>query len=350
MYQEFQGVEIKAIATCVPKNKIGNDFFGDLLSPKEVRVFEKTVGIVERRWAEDKVTASDLGYEAAINLFKNHEIDKEEIDCLIFLSQTPDFKIPFTSNILQDRLGLKRNVLCLDISAGCAGFIQGLSTSYAIAKTLKKGKVLFIVAETLSKIISHKDRGTAMLFGDGAAAILIENTDNLDSKAFFNFYSDGANADAIQIPDGGYRNETTVDSFKLVVDEKGNEKSNLHLKMDGARVFDFTLREITPSIEDLFERSKIQKEDVGYFLLHQSNQFIVRQISTQLKVESKKMLININEFGNTSGVSIPLLITSNIDKLKDKTNVLMSGYGSGLNWGNCIVNLAETKIIPLKNY
>lgn len=337
MYQEFQGVEIKAMATCVPKNKIGNDFFDGLLSPKEVRIFEKTVGIVERRWAEDKVTASDLGYEAAVNLLKNYEINKEEIDCLIFLSQTPDFKIPFTSNILQDRLGLKRNVLCLDISAGCAGFIQGLSTSYSIAKTLKKGKVLFIVAETLSKILSLKDRGTAMLFGDGAAAILIENTENLDSNAFFNFYSDGANADAIKIPDGGYRNGITPDSLLLTKDEKLNLKNRLHLSMDGPKVFDFTLREIAPSIEELLKQSKVNKEVIDYFLLHQSNQFIIKQIATQLGVSSDKMLLNISEFGNTSGVSIPLLMSSHAEKFMEPRTLMLSGYGVGLNWGNCVL-------------
>lgn len=337
MYQEFQGIEIKAIATCVPKNKIGNDFFEGLLTPKEIRIFEKTVGIIERRWAEDKVTASDLGYEAAINLLNNHEIDKEEIDCLIFLSQTPDFKIPFTSNILQDRLGLKRNILCLDINAGCAGFIQGLSTCYSIAKSLKKGKVLFIVAETLSKILSTKDRGTSMLFGDGAAAILIGNTENLDSKAFFNFYSDGANADAIKIPDGGYRNGITTESFLLVEDEKLNLKSRLHLAMDGPKVFDFTLREIAVSIEELLEQSKVRKETIDYFMLHQSNQFIIKQIAAQLNVLPERMPLNISEFGNTSGVSIPLLISSHAEKLINSKTLLLSGYGVGLNWGNCIL-------------
>lgn len=345
MYQEFQGVEIKAIAACVPRNKIGNDFFGDLLSAKEIRIFEKTVGIIQRRWAKDNITASDLGFTAAIDLFENYEIDKKEIDCLIFLSQTPDFKIPFTSNILQDRLGLKQNILCLDINAGCAGFIQGLSTSYAIAKTLKKGKVLFIVAETLSKILSTKDRGTAMLFGDGAAAILIENTENSDSKAFFNFYSDGANADAIKIPDGGYRNGTTLDSLLLEEDEKLNLKNRLHLSMDGPKVFDFTLREIASSIEQLLKQSKVNKEAIDYFLLHQSNQFIIKQIASQLGVSSEKMLLNINEFGNTSGVSIPLLMCSHAEKLMEPRTLMLSGYGVGLNWGNCILENTDFNYI-----
>lgn len=346
MLQEFQGVEIEAISACVPKRKILNDSFGELLSPKEYRVFEKTVGILERRWAEESVTASDLGLSAALNLIDKHKINKEDIECLIFLSQTPDYKIPFTSNILQYKLELKKEILCLDINAGCAGFIQGISTAFSIAKSLKKGKVLFIVAETLSKILSIEDRSTAMLFGDGAAAVLI-SADQSNNKSYLNFFSDGENANAIQIPDGGYRNGITEKSLEIVSDEMGNRKNGLHLSMNGPKVFDFTLREISNSIISLLEKTNIKKEDIDCFLLHQSNQFIIKQIASQLKVEPEKMLLNISNFGNTSGVSIPLLICSHKELLNNSQNVLMSGYGSGLNWGNLIINLSKTKIFDI---
>ena len=347
MFQEFYGVEIKAITACVPKRKILNDSFGELLSPKELRTFEKTVGILERRWANDDVTASDLGYAAAIDLFEKYNVNKNEIGCLIFLSQTSDFKIPFTSNILQSKLGLSKEILCLDINAGCAGFIQGLSTAFAIAKTQKNGKVLFIVAETLSKILSSNDRSTSMLFGDGASAVLIENTNNENAKAVFNFFSDGFNADAIQIPDGGYRNGITIESLDVMTDEKGNQKTKLNLSMDGPKVFDFTLREISGSIDELLHKSNTHKESIDYFLLHQSNQFIIKQIASQLQIESEKMLINIQSFGNTSGVSIPLLICSNQEKLQNSNTVVMSGYGSGLNWGNSVIDISKTQIFEI---
>lgn len=347
MFQEFQGVEIEAINACVPKRKIFNNSFGDFFSPKEYRVFEKTVGISERRWAELDVTASDLGYAAALDLINKHEVNREDIECLIFLSQTPDFKIPFTSNILQHKLELKKEILCLDINAGCAGFIQGLSTAFSIAKSLKKGKVLFIVAETLSKILSTKDRSTAMLFGDAAAAVLIGSNELNQDKTYFNFFSDGGNADAIQIPDGGYRNGISKESLDVITDDLGNKKHNLHLTMNGPKVFDFTLREISKSIEELLDKVNVEKEDIDYYLLHQSNQFIIKQIAQQLKAEQEKMLLNINHFGNTSGVSIPLLMCSSKTLLNDSQNVLMSGYGSGLNWGNLLINISKTKIFDI---
>lgn len=349
MFQEFVGVEIESIAACVPKNTVLNETFADLLSPKEMRIFEKTVGITERRWAEDSVTSSDLGFAAAQHLFEKINIDKNDVESLVFISQTPDFKIPFTSNILQGRLGLKTETLCLDINAGCAGFVQGLSTSFSLAKSLPKGKkIILIIAETLSKILSSNDRSTTMLFGDGATALIIENTGNENAKSSFNFFSDGLNSGAIQIPDGGYRNAINKDSLLIKTDESGNQKTNLNLEMDGPKVFDFTLREIAKSIENLISKSLVEKEKIDYFLLHQSNQFIIKQIASQLRIDSHKMLLNIKYFGNTSGVSIPLLICSNKEKIQNSKRVLISGYGSGLNWGNCLLSLSKTEILELK--
>lgn len=183
MYQVFNGIAIEGLASCVPKNIVKNEFFSELLSEKEIRMFEKTVGITERRWANENITASDLGFKAASELFADNSFDKKDIKCIIFVSQTSDFKIPFTSNILQDRLGLSKDILCLDINAGCAGFIQGMSTAYALANSMEDGKVLFIVAETLSKILSHKDRSTSMLFGDAASALIISKQNNRRHKS-----------------------------------------------------------------------------------------------------------------------------------------------------------------------
>ena len=346
MIQNFQGVEIKAITSCVPKKIISNDFFEDLLTTKERRIFEKTTGIYQRRWAEDNVTASDLGFEAASLLLSENGIHEDEIDCLIFLSQTPDYQIPFTSNILQHRLGLNKEILCFDINAGCAGFIQGLSTSFSVAKTLPKGKVLFIIAETLSKILSYKDRSTAMLFGDGAAAVLIENTENQNCTASFNFFSDGSNADAIMIPDGGYRNIVSSGSLKPIGGENDIKRSKVNLAMDGPRVFDFTIREIAPKVKELISNQNVDINLIDYFLLHQSNQFIIKQIASQLDVPVEKMLINIDKFGNTSGVSIPLLMASNIEKISEAKKLVLSGYGSGLSWANCMLSMPNMKVFP----
>lgn len=349
MFQKFNGVAIEHISSCVPSRIIKNTYFNSLLNDKELKMFEKTVGILERRWADTNITASDLGYHAAIEILNKNNIAKKNIKSIIFLSQTSDYKIPFTSNILQHRLGLESQTLCLDINAGCAGFIQGLSIAYSIANTLQKDqKVLLVVSETLSKILSNTDRSTTMLFGDGASAVLISKSENEMDESFFNFYSDGGKSAAIMIPDGGFRNIVTAESFKTISDENNNTKNRLQLAMDGPSVFDFTLREIYPSIIELFE---YYKQDIGKadkFLIHQSNRFIIKQIAAKLSAGEDKVPINIQDYGNTSGVSIPLLISSFGEDFSKTSKVVCSGYGSGLNWGNCIIDISKTKIERIK--
>lgn len=340
MTQEFDNVIIEAISACVPKNKVDNLYFDDILDSKEIRKFEKTTGIINRRYANKDITASDLGYKAAKKILEDKKCS-ESVTTLIFLSQTPDYKIPFTSNILQDRLGLSQTTLCLDINAGCAGFVQGLSVAYSIASN-SRGKVLLVIAETLSKILTKEDRSTSMLFGDAATAILISKDTKQKEKSFFSFHSDGKNFDAIKIPEGGYRypfNKNSIDN------------KSIYLKMDGSKVFDFTLREIPKSIECFFESSKLKKEKIDYFLFHQSNKFIIKQIASKLSLDKDKVLLNIDRFGNTSGVSIPLLIVTELKNLNKDLRLLCTGYGSGLNWGNTSILInAETKIYNLIEY
>ncbi|ALR31082.1 hypothetical protein ATE47_11340 [Chryseobacterium sp. IHB B 17019] len=349
MHQHFENIQLEAIGSVVPNNAVSNDFFSELLSAKELSFFEKTVGIKNRYWADKNVTASDLGVEAFKVLEDNLiGFDKNCVDVIIFLSQTPDYLIPFTSNILQNKLGLRKDILCIDINAGCAGFIQGLSTAYSLASTLKEGKkVLLIIAETLSKIISIKDRTTSMLFGDGASAMLISKTE-ISNPTDFNFFSDGENFDSIIIPDGGYRNMTCHKSLEEYTTSEGAIKTRMNLEMNGKKVFDFTLREVAPSINQLIDSSSIERESIDNYLFHQSNLFIIKQITNLLEIDKLKVLTNIEEFGNTSGVSIPLLITGNSEKLSLNGKSLMAGYGSGLNWGNCYIDLSLTKIFKTK--
>jgi 3-oxoacyl-[acyl-carrier-protein] synthase-3 len=350
MNQVFEHLTIEAISSCVPSRVISNESLQDLLNPKERKFFEKTVGILERRWVENNTTASDLGFKAAQQLIDKKSYDIKKIKVLIFLSQTADYKIPFTSNILQSRLGLSSDTLCLDINAGCAGFVQGLSIGFALAQTLRYDeKVLFIVSETLSKILSPSDRSTTILFGDAGSAIIIGKSDQA-SNSYINIFSDGSNYDAIMIQDGGYRNCVNENSHNRIKDDNNNLKSRLDLSMDGSRVFDFTLREVAPSIKALLADNNIDIQSINFFLLHQSNKFIIKQITSKLEIAEEKVLINIDKYGNTSGVSIPLLISSYQYSFKSSNYVLFSGYGSGLNWGNCVTDISNTDILPLIEY
>jgi 3-oxoacyl-[acyl-carrier-protein] synthase-3 len=344
MFHNFKGIGIQAISACVPKQVVDNEFFSHIITSDEIRKFERITGILERRYASNEVTSADLAFHAAMDVLSNG-IETSDIKALIFVSQTSDYKIPFTSNILQDRLNLKKEILCIDINAGCAGFVQGLSTAFALANSLN-GNVLFIVAETLSKILSSRDRVTSTLFGDGAAALILGKFGYKSKKSAFNFFSDGKNFDAILIPEGGYRKPFSQESLIWRLDEYGNSKNGLHLHMDGQRVFDFTLREIPKSIQSLLDDSNNLVNDIDYFLFHQSNKFIITQIASRLGIPIEKLLLNIHRFGNTSGVSIPLLIVTELKgKIIGTRKLLFSGYGSGLSWGNCILDFNDKIII-----
>lgn len=342
MYQSIQGISIEAVACCVPKNRVENDYFEYFMSDREIKKFEKLTGIKSRRYSASTTTASDLAYEAALKILTDKKC-KDDIKALIFLSQTSDYKIPFTSNILQDKLGLSKEILCLDINAGCAGFVQGLSVAYSLQATLSEGKVLLIVAETLSKILASRDKSTSMLFGDAASAVLLGRTTQVKSNAFFNFNSDGGHFEAISIPDGGYRNPVNANSFVESVDINGNSRNNTHLSMDGSAVFDFTLREIVPSLNAFASNYSLDLNRIDFFLFHQSNKFIISQLAKGLNIPMEKIPINIQEYANTSGVSIPLLMVTEktLYDLKTPKTFALVGYGSGLNWGSCILRLNE---------
>ncbi len=319
--------KIISLSSCVPKNNIPNSYFEDLKSPRELRVFAKTVGILNRRWVDKATSTTELAYEAAKVIVNN--VNKNDIKAVLFVSQTPEYQIPFTSNILQHKLDLNKDVLTLDLNLGCAGFVQGFYTAISILKNFElNDKVLVVYAETLSKILDKKDTVTNMLFGDGASAILI-NKENSLKHAYFNFFSDGSNYQAI----------------KTVHNDGLNQ-----LQMKGKDVFDFTLREVSSSIDLLLKKYNFSLNEIDLIALHQSNNFIIDQICVQLGLDKhdSRIVRGIKNFGNTSSVSIPLALNQNFENQKISKNILVSGYGSGLTWSNAIINFNNCVIHKIK--
>lgn len=345
-FSKFSNIHIEGISACVPKEIIDNIDYPFLYTDKEKRKLIKTTGIAQRRITNSNTCSSDLGFAAANELIADLNIDRTQITSLLFVSQTPDYKIPFTSNILQDRLKLSNSCFCIDINAGCGGFPLGLQMAYSLAETQDNACVLFIIAETLSKVLSTKDKSTSLLFGDGASALLIRKGKQ-KSISYFANYTDGKHHDVIKIPDGGFRSPTSDDSLAYTKYEDGSERNELELSMDGGAVFDFTLREVPPAVENMNKYSEFSIEDTDYFVFHQANKFILKQFQTRLSIPGDKMIINIERFGNTSGVSIPLAIVTELFDKSKRDVIHCCGFGAGLAWGNVILNLSQTKILPL---
>ncbi|RHA58832.1 ketoacyl-ACP synthase III [Bacteroides intestinalis] len=343
---QYKNVGITAMAACVPHTVIDNYKYTQYFSEEEVRKVVDKVGIYERRFADQNTCSSDLCFAAAEKLFVDNQIDRSEIDLLVFVSQTPDYRMPATSIILQERLKLNNSVIAFDINLGCSGFLYGLSTVYSFMQQKGLRKALLLDGETRSKVYSPKDRRSAFLFGDAGVAALIERNEKF-GNSYFSLNSDGSRADLIMIKGGGYRHPSSLDTLKeRVVDEFGNIRSDEQGYMKGADVFNFVIVEIPKDIKRLFQFAGMEKEQVDYFVFHQANDFINSYIAKKLKLDTERIPSTIHKYGNTSSVSVPLTIVSELkSQLKETDKTLMlSAFGVGLTWGTAIVPFSDCHI------
>jgi 3-oxoacyl-[acyl-carrier-protein] synthase-3 len=247
---KFKNIGIQAIAACIPKKIESNRNLGYLIPNKnDIERLIQSTSIEERRIASNNICASDLCEKAAKKLLEDNNIILNNIDALIFVSQTPDYHQPATAMSLQNKLGLPKSTLSFDINLACSGYIYGLSTAFAYAQVEGINNVLLLAGDTLSKTISPQDKSTVPLFGDAGTATLIEKGSYPDS--FFTLNSDGGEAGIINIPCGGYRQPSTSKGFDDVVDRDGNVRNGEQLHMDGAEVFNFGLREVPKDIKNL---------------------------------------------------------------------------------------------------
>jgi 3-oxoacyl-[acyl-carrier-protein] synthase-3 len=344
-YLEFNNIGITGIAGAVPRNVIDNYKYTAYFPPEDVKDIIDKIGVKQRRFADADTCSSDLCFAAAEKLIADMNIDKSEIDLLVFISQTPDYRMPATSVILQSRLGLSQNTMTLDLSIGCSGFIYGLSVVYSLMQQSSFRKALLLDGETRSKVYSPKDRKTAFLFGDAGIAALIEKKE-IFGKSYFSLNSDGSRESLIKINAGGYRNPSSAETVvEKVVDEFGNIRSEEQGYMNGADVFNFVLREIPKNFKNLIDYSNIDFSLIDYFVFHQANTYINGYLMKKLKLDPEKVPSSIEKFGNTSSVSIPLTIVSELKtKLDEKKILLLSGFGVGMTWATAIVNLDGCRI------
>ena len=337
---KFNNIGISGISAAVPKYVVDNYAYTEHFEKEDVKEIVDKIGIKERRFADAATCSSDLCFAAAEKLIADMKINKSEIDLLIFVSQTPDYRMPATSILLQERLGLSKSTAAFDISLGCSAFIYGLSSVYAFMQTGGFRKALLLDGETRSRIYSPKDRKTAFLFGDGGVAALIECNEKF-GESFFSLNSDGSKESLIKISAGGYRNPSSIETVQeKVVDEYGNIRTEEHGYMSGADVFNFVLLEIPKDIKLLLDYSKNESSTIDYFVFHQANSYMNNYLAKKLKLDASKVPTCIEKFGNTSSVSIPLTIVSELqNNLEGNKKMLLSGFGVGMSWASTIINM-----------
>ena len=344
-FLKFNGVGVTALAAAVPHTVIDNYKYTQYFPEDQVKEVVDKIGISERRFADEETCSSDLCYAAAEKLIEDNNIDRSEIDLLIFISQTADYRMPATSILLQHRLGLSNSTIAFDINLGCSAFMYGLSVVFGMMKSSNLRKALILDGETRSKVYSPKDRRTAFLFGDGGVAALVERNDKF-GDSWFSLNSDGSRGDLIKINAGGYRNPSSAETVKeKVVDEYGNIRSEEQGYMNGGDVFNFVIREIPRDIKKLLEWSEVDVHGLDYYVFHQANNFINSYLAKKLKLDTTKIPSTINKYGNTSSVSVPLTIADQLKyKMQGNKSLLMSAFGVGMTWATAIVPFVDLKI------
>lgn len=341
------GIKLSGLSVSVPKQKISNHDY-PFATIKEKDLFIKTTGIENRRIAPEGLTASDLCFEAAQKLLHETNSNESEIGVLIFVTQTPDWIIPPTAIRLQHRLGLSKACMALDINLGCSGYVYGLSVISSLLKSTGAKKGLLLVGDVSSSVVSEKDKSTSPIFSDAGSATLLEVCDG-ENKFHFSLHNDGAGYNAIIIPDGGMKTKFSNASVEFQKISEGIERNKTHLIMNGVDVFNFSLREVAPDVNQLLEYCGKQTKDVDYFVFHQANLLMNEAIRKKLALEPEKVPYSLKDFGNTSSASIPLtLVTQLEDKLtNEKLSLLLAGFGVGLSWGTALLETDKITCLPL---
>jgi 3-oxoacyl-[acyl-carrier-protein] synthase-3 len=288
-----------------------------------------------------------LCFQAADELLNDLNC-RDEIDLLLFVSQSPDYFLPATAVILQDKLGLSKSTLAFDINLGCSGYVYGLSV---VGQFLQNGnfrKALLLCGDKSTISTNYQDKSSFPLFGDAGSATLLE-FDKSSDEWFAHLASDGSGKNSIIIEHGHSRHPYGSVSDEYIEYEPGVIRTKKHLALNGMDVFNFALKEVAPSIRQMLENFEIKIDDIDHFVLHQANKLINESVRKKLKVIPEKVPYSIQNFGNTSSASIPLTICTCLkEKIEsEQLTLLLAGFGVGFSWGSVVLKTSKirTKIV-----
>lgn len=350
MFNSVNRISVKGLSVCVPQ-QVAKTLDYDWIPEEERVMFIKNTGVEEKRVASKSTATSDMCEKSANALIEKLNWERESIDVLIFVSQSPDYFLPATSAILQHKMGLKKGLMAFDINLGCSGYIYGLQviSNLLSGGNFKRGLLLAGDKSTLS--VNYKDKSTYPLFGDAGSATALEFDENA-APMFFNLYTDGSGYKSIIVEDGGSRNHVSEKSFIETQVSEGIIRCPINLVLDGMEIFNFALKEVASSIETILKESGTDKSAIDYFVMHQANKMINETVRKKCRVEPEKVPYSIGKFGNTSSASIPLTMLYGLkNELETKTlKLLLSGFGVGYSWGNCILetnNIVCTDLLEI---
>jgi 3-oxoacyl-[acyl-carrier-protein] synthase-3 len=330
---------IKAISYYLPEKIFSNaDLVKDFPEWSVEKVASK-IGISERHIVENNECASDLAFNAAKKMFVEHSVNPQDIDFILLCTQSPDYFLPTTACILQNRLGISTKAGALDFNLGCSGYIYGLSLAKGLICGGIANNVLLLTAETYSKFIHPKDKGNRTIFGDGASATFV-STEGFAEIKNFSLGTDGRGAENLIVKTGCLKNSNKLNDISF--DSEGNPISSDHLYMNGSEIFNFTLENVPLLVEATLQKNNLIKEEINMFVFHQANKYMMNFLRKKIKIEEEKFYYCLEKFGNTVSSTIPIALYEAHKENKLNGLVLLAGFGVGYSWGGVILNYKLT--------
>jgi beta-ketoacyl-acyl-carrier-protein synthase III len=328
---------IKALAYTLPENEITNEQLVKEFPEWSVDKIADKVGINTRFVASENETSSDLAIKAAEKLFlENPNINKEDIDFVLFCTQSPDYFLPTSACIIQNKLGLPTTCGALDFNLGCSGYIYGLSLAKGLVLGGIANNVLLLTGETYSKYLHPKDKGNRTIFGDAGSATLI-STEGFAEIGNFSLGTDGKGAENLIVKTGGLRCKSPMND--LTFDEKANPTSSDYLYMNGSEIFNFTIEAVPELVKNTLLKNKLTNDEIEGFVFHQANKFMLNFLRKKLKINEEKFHYYMSEVGNTVSSTVPIVLYEKLKNGELHGNILLGGFGVGYSWGGCVINI-----------
>ena len=313
------------------------------------RLLKKT-GIERRHVCSDDMTASDMAVHAAEKVFAS-DFAKEKTDFVLYCTQSPDYPLPSTACILQDRLGLPKYCGALDFDLGCSGYVYGLGLAKGLVETGQAKNVLLLTSETYTKYIHPEDHAVRPLFGDAATATVISACqEEVPGITGMVYGTDGSGADKLIVPVGGMRQRYQDTPVTITEDKYGNVRTNQNLYMDGGAIMNFALEVVPKTVDVILAQTSLKKEEIDYYVFHQANRFILKCLQQICELSELHYWNDVNEYGNTVSSSIPVALADIMKELKEHgkkkvlKHVMLVGFGVGLSWGGCVVDLRKSVV------
>ena len=341
----FKNKKITGILSILPSKEIyfDNELEYYNFSESKATKLKLTMGYNKRRIFDKELCVSDICVQGMEYLFATGKLCKKDIDAMILVTQSQDYFLPPTCNLIQGRLGLGVDVLCMDIVQGCAGYILGLIQAFMLLEQQNINKVVLFNADILSRKVSCYDRQISPMLGDACSITIVEKSD-APCDILCNYNVDGGRAMSVNIPAGGWREPSTSQSAILEEDKDGNRRSRNDMVEDGSQIFNLIQLNVPKMIHHVLDAAGTSKSEIDYYMVHQPNRFMIQKLADKISVPRDRMPSNIVEnYGNSSGVTIPVNIVHNLGSLliSGKKKLLLAGFGVGLAWGATILDIGN---------